>query len=437
VRPSLIVAAALVAACASAGPPPGGPEDKLPPRVVRVTPDTNAVNVRDRVATFYFDEIINDRGEGAGDISNFFLVSPSDGAPRVSWHRRRIEVRPRRGFRENTAYTITLLPGLGDLRSNVMKDGATVVFATGATIPTLRITGTAFDWVAERVAPRALVEAITPDSVVYLAQADSVGRFVVGPLGPGSYLVRAVIDQNSNRALDRTEAWDSVRVTAPQATPVELLVAPRDTLPARLTSVTSIDSVTLRLTFDRLLDPAQEIPVANVRLVGADSVAIPVTAARTPREELQQAEARTRAAADSARRADSLAGNPRPAVPAATATPARPPALADAKPSRPAPFTSVTISLARPLAPNKSYRASITTVRALSGRATASERAFTTPKPAPPPTAADSAARRAAPPGTAPNATPGATPGAVPSVVPLPGPARPASPSPTAPPARP
>ena len=48
-RPSLIVAAALVAACASAGPPPGGPEDRLPPRVVRVTPDTNAVNVRDRV----------------------------------------------------------------------------------------------------------------------------------------------------------------------------------------------------------------------------------------------------------------------------------------------------------------------------------------------------------------------------------------------------
>ena len=59
----LIVASILVAACASAGPPPGGPEDRLPPHLVRVTPDTNAVNVRDKNASFYFDEQINDRGD--------------------------------------------------------------------------------------------------------------------------------------------------------------------------------------------------------------------------------------------------------------------------------------------------------------------------------------------------------------------------------------
>ena len=420
-RRFLTVAAIMtVAGCASAGAPPGGPEDREPPRIVRVTPDTNAVNVREQVATFYFDEVINDRGEGPQDVGSFFLVSPSDGRPRVSWRRSRIEVRPRRGFRPNTAYTITLLPGLSDLRSNAMKTGATVVFATGPTIPTLRITGTAFDWVAERVAPRALIEAITPDSIVYLAQSDTTGKFEIGPLNPGTYLVRAIVDQNTNRLLDRGEAWDSVRVTTPQSAPLELLTAPRDTLPAVLLSVAALDSVTLRLTFDRLLDPTQQFPVTNFRVLGADSASAPITTVRTPRDEAQIAATSREAAADSARRADSVAGRPRPA-PVAPGAAGERAAPTPATPSRPAPFTAVTLVLGRPLPPNTNFLARVSTVRALSGRELGSERRFITPRPAPPPSPADTAAAarsRVAPnPGTTP-AAPSTTPGAPPATPP-------------------
>jgi hypothetical protein len=404
VRRRLIAASIFVAACASAGPPPGGPEDRVPPRLLRVTPDTNAVNVGAREATFFFDETVNDRGTGEQGVENLFIVSPSDGTPRVSFHRSRIDVRPRHGFRPNTAYTITLLPGLADLRGNTMKSGASVVFSTGATIPTLRITGIAFDWVAERGAPNALVEAITPDSVLYIAQADSAGRFSVGPLVPGTYLVRGTIDQNNNRTRDRTESWDSVRVTAPQSAPVELLAAPRDTLQARLTTVTLADSVTLRLTFDRLLDPAQQFPVANFRVAGADSVPIQLTATRTPQEEVAAQRVRSQQDADSARRADSVAGRPRPVQPP---QPAGPPATAAAdsapKPSRPAPFNNISLGLARQLAPNTTYRVTVKSVRALSRREGGSERTFTTPRPVVARPNADSAAAPGArPPGPAP-----------------------------------
>lgn len=401
-RRRLIAAIVLLAGCASAGPPPGGPDDLLPPKVVRVTPDTNAVNVRDRVATFYFDEVINDRGTGPQDVSNYFLVSPSDGAPKVSWRRSRIEVRPRHGFRDNTAYTITLLPGLADLRSNSMKDGATLIFATGPTIPTLRITGTAFDWVGERTAARAYIEARTADSIVYLAQADSVGRFTIGPLGPGTYLVRAILDQNQNRALDRSEAWDSVRVNTPQSSPVELLAVLRDTLAAQIGSVSVADSVTLRLTFNRLLDPAQAFAAGSFRIVGADSVAIPVTAVRTPREDAVVAkalqEASQKIAADSVRRADSLAGKPLlPAVVAPAPAPVagaagRPAPAPPALPSRPPPYSALTLVLGKPLTPNTRYRASVTSVRALSGKSVASEVGFSTPKPPPPRAPSDTTA---------------------------------------------
>ena len=389
----LIPTALVVAACASAGPPPGGAEDHQPPQLVRVTPDTNAVNVGAKVATFYFDETINDRGTDAQDVTNMFLVSPSDGTPRVSYHRSRIDVRPRHGFRPNTAYTITLLPGLSDLRANSMKSGATLVFSTGPTIPALRIEGTAFDWVGGTPVPRALIEATSPDSVVYLAQSDSLGHFTVGPLNAGSYLLRMTIDQNQNHRADRGESFDTLRVAAPHPAPVELLAASRDTLPARITSATLGDSTSIRVTFDRLLDPAQQFPVANFQLAGADSVRIPITAVRTQHDEEVRARAQLQATADSARRADSLAGRPRPAAPRPGAAT---PADSTPKPSRPAPFTTLTLDVARPLAPSATYRLRVTTIRALSGRETGSERSFTTPKTAPAPSPADSTPPRGA-----------------------------------------
>lgn len=395
-RRSLIALAAVLSACASVSAPPGGPEDKAPPQLVRVTPDTNAVNVKDNAVSFFFDETINDRGTGAQAVDAYFLVSPSDGAAHVSWHRSRIDVKPRKGFRPNTAYTVQLLPGLTDLRSNVMKGGASIVFSTGPTIPAERITGIAFDWPAERPAANAYMEAVTPDSIIYLAQADSVGRFSIGPLSAGSYLVRAIIDQNSNRALDRSEAYDSVRITVPTATPIELRAVQRDTLPARILTVASTDSVTLEVTFDRLLEPRQDFPLSAFRLVGPDSAVVPIASVLTPRMRRTADSLAMRRSADSTRRADSLAGKPLQPIIATPppATGGRAPAPLPV-PSVAAPFPALTIKVGRPLPPNTAYRLSVTGVLALSNRTQPSERSFTTPRPLPA-TAVDSA--RAVPP---------------------------------------
>jgi hypothetical protein len=396
VRRSLIAlaAGALFVACASASPPPGGPEDHEPPRLVKVTPDSGALNVRDRDASFYFNETINDRGTGAAEIDNHFLVSPSDGLPHIGYHRSRIDVRPRHGFRDNTAYSITLLPGLTDLRNNPMKSSRTIVFSTGPAIPPYEITGIVFDWLGERPAPRAFIEALTPDSVAYLAQADSLGRFVVGPLPLGRYLVRGIIDANGNRDLDRNEAYDSATVVVPQPKPLELLAIPRDTLPVRIQTVAVLDSVSLRVTFDRPLDPGATFSPANFRLVGADSTPIAITAVLTPSQETAAAKARQQATADSSRRADSLAGKPRAPVAApAPAPPARTAAAASPKPSIPAPISTLLLKLGSPLAPSTTYRLAATGLRALSGRTQPSERTFSTPKPPPPKPAADSTAR--------------------------------------------
>lgn len=382
-------AAAGALGCASASPPPGGPEDHAPPQLVRVTPDTNAVNVKAENVTFYFDETINDRVSGAQELGRRFLISPSDGEPHVTWHRSRIDVRPRNGFRPNTAYSVSLLPGLSDLRSNAMKSGAKVVFSTGPTIPAGVIDGTVFDWAAQRPASLALIQALTPDSTLYLDQADSAGHFAVKPLPPGRYLVRGIIDANGNRALDRNEAFDTLTVDVPLSSPIELRAATRDTLPPRLATVSASDSVSLRVTFDHPLEPTQQITPDMFVLAGADSVRVAIARVLTPAQEMERTRLAQQAAADSMRRADSLAGKVLPPPP----RPATPAANAPRKPSVPAPFNSVLIEVAKPLLPNAPYRLSARGVRGINGLQTESERSFTTPKPPPPPPPRDSSAR--------------------------------------------
>jgi hypothetical protein len=391
VRPALIFFVAALTACASASPPPGGPEDKNPPKLVKVTPDTNSVNVHDGAVSFYFDETINDRGTGPQDLANFFLVSPSDGAIRLNWHRSRIDIRPRQDFRPNTAYTVTLLPGLTDLRSNVMKTGASVVFSTGPTIPKFKIEGIVFDWAAGTPV-RAYIQAITPDSIIYLAQSDSSGNFAVGPLTEGTYLVRAIIDQNGNHALDPGEAFDTLRVTVPQPAPVQLLAVQRDTLPARMSVPNVVDSLTIHAIFDRLLDPTQTVAATAFRLVGSDSVQVPIVSALPPVEQKRADSVSAKATFDSLRRADSLAGKPiAPIVaPPAPGSQGKAPTPPPPKPRLPSPYLSLTLKLGRPLKPNTEYRLSTTGLRALSGKLQPSERRFSTPKPPPPKPAKDS-----------------------------------------------
>ena len=396
VRRGLIIGLVALAGCASASVPPGGPEDKIAPKLVRLSPDTNSVNVGNKVVQFYFDETINDRGTGAQELDNFFLVSPSDGAAHLSWHRSRIDIAPRRGFRPNTAYTVTMLPGLGDLRGNVMKTGATVVFSTGPTIPKFRIEGIAFDWVTGTPV-RAYIEAMTPDSIVYLSQSDSGGKFTIGPLSEGTYRVRAIVDQNNNRSLDRSEAFDTLRVTVPQSGAIQLLAAQRDTLSAGMTVPTVADSVTINVVFDRLVEPTQAIAATAFRLIGSDSVEVLIAAAYSPLALRLADSLKTKETTDSLRRADSLAGKPvtpTPPVPVAVpapVTPGKAPPPPPPKPNLPSPFTTVVLKLSRPLKPSTEYRLSTTGLRALSGKLAPSERRFSTPKPPPPkPVAKDS-----------------------------------------------
>jgi hypothetical protein len=394
-----LILALLIVGCASAGTPPGGPPDIAPPKLLQVRPDTNAVNVRARSVELRYDEVVNERVSGATSLSQLFVVSPNDGEPRVSWHRSRLVIAPRKPFRPNVTYTITQLPGMSDLRNNVDSTSHTYVFSTGPAIARTRIAGIVFDWITGKAAPRALIQAIVPtDSTTYVTYADTAGRFIVPHLTPGKYVLRAIIDANRNRALDPREVFDSATITVGDSTFHEMLAFVHDTIGPLITTVTPRDSMTLRVAFDKALAPTLQVNAAMFAVKGRDSTDVPIAAAvlgpafdklvadSVRAKQVQDSIAQARSA-DSARRADSARA---PQTPRAAPPPAPRRAAADTtppppKPSLPSPATEVVIRLSRPLAASASYRVRATGMRNLMGRERTSERVFTTPKPPPKP----------------------------------------------------
>lgn len=275
----------LVAACASPGSPPGGPVDKDAPQIVNVAPDSGKLGTTPRAVIFRFDEVVNERPAGAASLQALFIISPSTGEPRVDWHREEISVRPRRGWRKNTTYTVTMLPGVSDLRGNSRTDGAVTMFSTGETVPTSRIGGTLFNWTETRIIARGGLVQAWPrgdTTLVYMTMTDSTGAFLLPSLAPGDYVVRGIADDNNNRGLDRREPWDTVAVTLRDTAQVDLLAFIHDSLGTRLQNVAIRDSVTLELNFDNALSISEPLTAANVTVVASDSTNLGVVSVSPP-----------------------------------------------------------------------------------------------------------------------------------------------------------
>lgn len=371
-------------ACARPGVPPGGPERHTPPMIKRIRPDTNAVNVRGDEMVVDFDEVISERPSGASStLSDLVLISPRDGSPVVDWHRSSLAIHPRRGWRKNTAYTVTILPGIADLRGNVRGNTVTVTFSTGSTIPATVLAGTLFDWLEGTPVITGIVEArpVADTSVIYIGATDSVGHFRLRGLPPAQYIVRGIIDRNANRGLDPGEAYDSARVSVADSLSLELLAFAHDSVGPKLSAVTPQDSVTLRANFGTPLDPRVPLTAAQFVVIAPDSTRVPVTVA-------------IRASADTVPHATSpLASRVQPQSGGSAGgsvvplpQPPRRGQLPLPKPAVPLLYRDVVITLSHALRPGLAYVLRATGVRGPTGHVATSNLTFTVPKPAPPDT---------------------------------------------------
>lgn len=323
--------------------PPGGPVDTQAPQIVRIAPDSGKTGVTPPSVIVRFDEVVSERPSGVASLNALFLISPREGEPRVDWHREEIAMRQRRGWRKNTAYTITMLPGIADLRGNSRKTGAVTIFSTGQTVPTSHVTGTLYNWSEARKITRSGLIELWPRSdttLVYLAATDTSGRFDVLAVPPGEYVVRGMSDDNNNRGLDRREAWDTAGVTVVDSAQVSIYAFIRDSLGARLQGAAMRDSATVELSFDNPLSVTQQVSPANVRISASDSTDVGVLSVAPPPPDTT-AQVRTL--------------------------------------GRPVPPRMLVVRLSRPLLPGKTYRVRVTDIRNLMGIARSGDTTLTTP----------------------------------------------------------
>ena len=367
----------LAIGCASMSLPPGGPPDKLPPVLIAVAPDSGALRVGPKqVVIFRFDEVINERTKSGAPLEQGVVVSPTEGPITVDWHRTYLTIRNRKGWRPDLAYTVTILSGLQDLSGNATKKPLQTVFSTGSVIPSGEVRGVLFDWMLQQAASGARVEAMIGNDTTlkFVTVADSTGRFVLTTLPPGTLRVRAFVDANSNRVLDPREIWDSVSVTVPADTVRhEFYMFAHDTVGPGLSDVTAVDSMTLRIRFDRPVLPGGPLDASQFSLkmrdtVTKDSVPIAIrrvsSAARfdtltqqrklfvadsTMRADTSAAGRRALAKQDSMMRSrlqDSISVAQQASVKAARDTVKK---IEKPKPNRPAPLSEFIVELAQPL----------------------------------------------------------------------------------------
>ncbi len=264
--------------------PPGGPLDRVEPNIVGTVPDSVVIDPQfEGEAVFQFDEVISEGnapnfGLGTGDLEKLVILSPSRAVPVIRWRRDRITVRPREGWQPGRVYRVELLPGVTDLSGNRAQHGAVITLSTGADRPTWMLRGRVVSWTTRRPVPQGLVEAVLmPDSLPYRIVADSTGRFTLGPIPLGEYLVFGVIDQNRDFRWDRREEFDSLRVTAGRDSVGELWAFRHDTTAVRINTMAARDSLSIGVTFSQQLNPYQVIPPDSVRvLLLPDSIPVPV-----------------------------------------------------------------------------------------------------------------------------------------------------------------
>ncbi len=402
---SLALLALAAAACARMEPPPGGPPDNSPPVLLATRPESLAVIPGfDGAVEFTFDEVITEgsqpsMGLGTSELERLIMLSPSDNVPRVRWKRQVLAVEPKEGWRPDRVYRVELLPGVADLQRNRLDSGTVVTFTTGAPAPTVTLTGQVVDWGTGRMARQALVEAVLlPDSLGYRTVSDSGGRFTMGPLPRGDYLVYGVIDQNRNSRRDLRDNYDTTRVRADSTVAVAPLWAfPRDTVGPRLQALTAPDSMTVDLAFNQMLDPYQAVDTGNIRIrLLPDSTAIPVLSlrSRAADDSLQRA---ARAAADTSRQVDTT----RAALDSARRVAEE--RLKQAAPgdvpesdrtllgSRPPLYDHLIARTGVPLAPGRQYLVEVLAARNVNGVAAESRLSFRVPERPPAPAPADSA----------------------------------------------
>lgn len=268
--------------CARQAAPTGGEMDQHPPQVVEVEPDTFAtVEPFTDPVRFHMDKPMSEM-PGEGTLDEAALVSPRTGEISVEHQRRGYEVHLEGGYREGYVYSVTLLPRIQDRWNLGLEEPYSLHFSTGGEFHETLLGGIVFDRLTGEEVGDVTVDIHRmdeEDAPPYTALAEEDGIFTHRFLPPGRYRLVAYEDMMGTGEPDFTDPQDTVEVELATATDTlvteDLALLLPDTVPAVLATAEAEDSVTVRLDFDKHLDPDDPLDEVSAELRREDEEPAP------------------------------------------------------------------------------------------------------------------------------------------------------------------
>jgi len=205
----LLLACCLASSCANITTLPGGEKDKTPPKVLSSFPDSAQTGFYSKTLRITFDEYFT-----VQNLTKELIVSPPFEKAITSRVKGKTLIIELPEYpKTTTTYQFHFGDAIKDVNEGNILKNYSLVFSTGETIDSGRITGLAINSKTSEPMPRTKVflYLIPNDSNAflsppyYLTLSDSFGKFNLQHLADNKYQAIAVEDKNSNNRLDYDE----------------------------------------------------------------------------------------------------------------------------------------------------------------------------------------------------------------------------------------
>ena len=206
---NLLIALVLFSSCASIQNLSGGDIDTIPPKVIKINPDSGELFVLKPTITIEFDEFVK-----AQNVNELLIISPQQlKSPSIQVKGKKVTIKLEDSLKENTTYSINFNGSIVDVNEANPIDDYYYIFSTGTYIDSLSYQGYVKDVITNEACKECNIHLYKAhqDSIVlkqkpdYITRTNESGKFQFNNLPPDSFLVYALQDKNKNLILDNEE----------------------------------------------------------------------------------------------------------------------------------------------------------------------------------------------------------------------------------------
>lgn len=212
---SIIISLIILISCAKQSTPMGGPQDEEPPKLIRITPTNESLNVKPNTIELEFDEYVK-----VENANKNIIITPRIKKEEmvVVANKNRITIKLNQELEDSTTYVFNFQKSVTDITEQNSPENLKLVFSTGPSIDSLIFSGNvAYTFPQKEKNIKDVLVGLyavgdTTDVLTappyYIGQADSTGSFTITNIKEGNYRAYAWHDANNSlKAEPKSEAY--------------------------------------------------------------------------------------------------------------------------------------------------------------------------------------------------------------------------------------